>query len=123
MLALLAVPEPTPIPSPIPTLVPTPDPTPSAGDAFAGMACCGTFTLVIVGLFVLGIALLVWVARDAKARGMDGAVLWMILVLFTSVFGLILYLFSRPTGQLIQCPRCGNKRLAASKICPHCKNE
>jgi len=28
------------------------------------------------------VALLVWVARDAKARGMDSAVLWMLLVFF-----------------------------------------
>ena len=127
MLALLAAVEPTPLPSPIPSptadLMTTPDPTPSAGDAVAGMACCGSFTLVLVALIALGIALLVWVARDAKARGMDGAVVWMLLVLFTSVFGLILYLFARPKGYLVQCPHCGNKRLQASKVCPHCGNQ
>jgi hypothetical protein len=32
--------------------------------------------------FVISIALLVWVARDAKARGIDSAVLWMALVFF-----------------------------------------
>jgi hypothetical protein len=124
---LLAVPDATPVPTPIPTpepfLTPSPEVTPSAADAVAGMACCGTFTLVLLGLFALSIALLVWVARDAKARGMDGAVLWMLLVFFTSVIGLIIYLFSRPQGTLVTCARCGNKRLAASKTCPHCGNE
>jgi Phospholipase_D-nuclease N-terminal len=92
--------------------------------------CCGGGMLVIVGIvvvtiliFVLNIVLLIWVARDAKARGMDSAVVWMILVMFTGVFGLLLYIFSRPQGELMRCPECGNNRLAASRYCPHCGNE
>ncbi|MBI3684619.1 MAG: membrane protein insertion efficiency factor YidD [Acidobacteria bacterium] len=67
--------------------------------------------LIPIMLFALNIALLIWVARDAKSRGMDSAVLWMILVMFTSVIGLIIYTFSRPQGNLIQCSSCNNKRL------------
>jgi uncharacterized membrane protein YhaH (DUF805 family) len=78
--------------------------------------------VIPVAFFALNIALLVWVARDAKARGMDSAVLWMILVMFTSVIGLIIYLFSRPQGNLVQCPTCNNMRLEASARCPHCAN-
>jgi len=78
--------------------------------------------LIPIILTVLGIALLVWVARDAKARGMDSAVLWMILVFFTSIIGLIIYLFSRPQGNLVPCSHCGNRRLQASAKCPHCGN-
>lgn len=128
---LLAVPDATPVPTPISTPIPTPEPflTPSpevtatAADAVAGMACCGSFLFVILALVALNIALLVWVTRDAKARGMDGAVIWMLVVFFTSVIGLIVYLLSRPQGVLVTCARCGNKRLAASKTCPHCGNE
>jgi uncharacterized membrane protein YhaH (DUF805 family) len=91
----------------------------ACGTCGAGM---GIMVMVPFVLFVLNIALLVWVARDAKARGMDSAVLWMLLVLFTSIIGLIIYLFSRPQGNLVQCPSCGNNRLQASARCPHCGN-
>jgi len=75
-------------------------------------------------LFIaLNIALLVWVARDAKSRGMDSAVLWMVLVMITSVIGLVIYIFARPQGDLKQCAHCNNKRLQASAKCPHCGNE
>ena len=64
--------------------------------------------------------MLVWVARDAKARGMDSAVLWMLLVFFLNLIGLVIYLLSRPQGILVPCPNCGNMRLQASVKCPHC---
>ncbi|MFZ1322974.1 MAG: PLDc N-terminal domain-containing protein [Ignavibacteria bacterium] len=91
-----------------------------------GCAACGVFTGVMILIpvlwFAISIALLVWTARDAKSRGMDGAVLWMILVLFLGPIGLLIYIFSRPQGNLIQCPQCNNKRLQASAKCPHCNN-
>ena len=84
-------------------------------------AGCGFFVIfLVVAIIVLDVALLVWVARDAKARGMDSSVLWMLLVFFLSLLGLVIYLFSRPQGNLIPCPNCGNKRLQASVKCPHC---
>ncbi len=76
--------------------------------------------MVPIVLLAISIALLVWVARDAKARGMDGAVLWMALVFFLNLIGLVIYIFSRPQGNLVPCPNCGNKRLEASVKCPHC---
>jgi hypothetical protein len=78
--------------------------------------------VIVGGLLALSIALLVWVARDAKSRGMDNAVMWMILVFFTNVLGLIIYIFSRPQGNLVPCPSCKNNRLEASAKCPHCGN-
>ena len=74
-------------------------------------------------ILALNIALLVWVARDAKARGLDNSVLWMILVMITGPIGFVIYLFSRPKGELVACASCGNRRLAASARCPHCGNE
>jgi uncharacterized membrane protein YhaH (DUF805 family) len=94
----------------------------SDAGAAAGCALCGSLIFIPIIIFVLNIALLVWVARDAKSRGMDSAVIWMILVMFTSVIGLIIYIFSRPQGNLIQCPHCNNNRLQASVKCPHCGN-
>jgi Phospholipase_D-nuclease N-terminal len=87
-----------------------------------GCALCGSLIFIPIGIIVLDIALLVWVARDAKSRGMDSAVIWMLLVMFTSVIGLVIYILSRPQGNLIQCPSCNNQRLQASAKCPHCGN-
>jgi hypothetical protein len=87
----------------------------------AGCGCCGAFIAIPIAILVLNIALLIWVARDAKARGMDSSVLWMLLVFFTSLLGLIIYIFSRPAGDLVQCPNCGNKKLLAALRCPHCE--
>ena len=95
-------------------------------EACAGCGVCGgglaVMILIPVIFFVLNIALLVWVARDAKARSMDSAILWMALVMFTSVLGLVIYIFSRPQGNLVTCQSCGNHRLQASAKCPHCGN-
>ena len=90
--------------------------------AAACAACSGGFLFLIVAIIALNIAILVWVARDAKSRGMDSAAIWMILVMFTGVIGLIIYLLSRPQGNLVECANCQNKRLQASAKCPHCGN-
>lgn len=97
------------------------DAAPAAGCAVCG-AGLGAMIIIPIVILALNIALLVWVARDAKARGMDSAILWMALVLFTSVLGLVIYIFSRPQGELTQCPHCGNKRLTSSAKCPTCGN-
>ena len=94
----------------------------SGAEEVAACAACGGFLMIPVVIFVLNIALLIWVARDAKSRGMDSAVLWMILVMFTSLIGLIIYIFARPQGNLVQCSSCNNRRLQASAKCPHCGN-
>jgi uncharacterized membrane protein YhaH (DUF805 family) len=93
-----------------------------ASDGDACGTACGSFLFVIVAFFVLNIAILVWVAKDAKNRGMGGAVGWIFLILFTGVLGLIIYLFSRPTGDIVICEVCHNKKMIASRICPHCGN-
>jgi uncharacterized membrane protein YhaH (DUF805 family) len=86
----------------------------------AATALCGSFIFIIIAIFVLNIALLVWVAKDAKNRGMGSSVGWIFLILFTGVIGLIIYLFSRPQGELIICEVCSNKKLKVARICPHC---
>jgi hypothetical protein len=89
---------------------------------FVACGCLGFLGLIIVGVIALNIALLIWVARDAKSRGMDNAVVWMILVMLTGIIGLIIYIFTRPQGNLVPCPQCANKRLQVSAKCPHCGN-
>ncbi len=95
-------------------------------EAAAGCFACMSGMVFMVGLVVVYIvaviALWVWVARDAKSRGMDGSMLWMVLVMLTGPLGLIIYIFSRPQGNLIKCPSCSNKRLQSSAKCPQCGN-
>jgi hypothetical protein len=87
---------------------------------------CGIFagvTIVIpIILFIISVALLIWVARDAKNRGMDNPALWMLVVFFLNILGLIIYLFSRPSGKLVQCENCKNRKLESLKSCPHCRH-
>ena len=63
----------------------------SDGDpVFAGASiaiCCGGF--------ILSIVLAVWVYKDAEARGESG-VMWLIIVLFTGIIGIIIWLVVRP---------------------------
>ena len=49
--------------------------------------------LVVVGLIV-NIALMVYVYKDAEARGMGGAI-WLIIVFFTGCLGCIIFLIVR----------------------------
>ena len=94
-------------------------------DEEAAAAClggCAFYAFMIIAGLVINIAILVWVARDAKSRAMDSSVIWMILVFFTGLIGLLIYILSRPKGELKECSSCGNKRLVASLKCPHCGN-
>jgi hypothetical protein len=85
-------------------------------------ACSGFFLFIFLGLLALNIALLVWVTRDARNRGTENAVLWLIVVLIAGPIGLIVYFLSRPKGNLVVCPKCQGKRLEFSAKCPHCGN-
>jgi transposase len=44
----------------------------------------------------------------------------MLLVFFTGIVGLIVYLLVRPQGNTVPCPNCGNKRLQTCVKCPNC---
>ncbi len=95
-------------------------PAPALADAGCG-ACFGCVSCgwLVIGWFVIVVALLVWVARDAKARG-DNPVLWLLLVFLVGPIGLVVYLLARTHGDLVPCPNCHNRRLATSTRCPHC---
>jgi uncharacterized membrane protein YhaH (DUF805 family) len=91
-----------------------------AAGAVACAGCWGVFLLIILLTFALQIAILVWVARDAKARGMDAAVIWMIFAFLVPVIGLLVYAFSRPQGVIVKCAHCNNSRLQTLSACPYC---
>ena len=74
----------------------------------------------VVAYIVALVLILAWVAKDARNRGVDGGAVWVIVMLFLHVIGLLVYLASRPHGILVLCPTCGNKKLAHALTCPHC---
>jgi hypothetical protein len=90
-----------------------------AASAALGLVCCGGIVVVPIFWFVLNVAILFWVAKDARSRGIDGA-MWLLLIFFFGFLGLAIYLYSRPQGSLARCGNCGNNRLSAAVHCPHC---
>jgi hypothetical protein len=99
---------------------------PSAAEQAAAFAACGScggaMILIPIAAIVTNVALLIWVAKDAKSRGMESSLLWMILVMITGIFGWAIYFYSRPKGELVPCGHCENKRLKVGASCPHCGN-
>lgn len=75
--------------------------------------------LVLLLILALNIALLVWVYRDAKKRGLKAGA-WLFVVWFFSLLGLAIYLVQRPRGPLVECSSCGRQRPASAWVCPHC---
>jgi RNA polymerase subunit RPABC4/transcription elongation factor Spt4 len=93
------------------------------------------------GLFglwsIIQIGLAIWVGVDANRRGSNGF-LWGLLVLFTPIIGLIVYLILAPTlaqrngvvaasppsgvdvGSKRPCPGCSTQIEADFKVCPFC---
>lgn len=91
-------------------------------DDLAG-AIITTWIVVLVFLviiLVLEILIMAWVTKDCRARGVDGAAVWVLVILLSFVVGLLVYLASRPQGTLVDCRRCGNRRLQFARACPHC---
>lgn len=99
--------------------------TTSEEDA-AACAVCGGFGLIFMVILlvslVIGIALAFWVYNDAKSRG-DNAVLWVIVVVIFGLLGFVVYLLARTKGDLVDCPKCGKKKLSTAEFCPHCEGD
>jgi len=84
---------------------------------------CGMFILILpIAVLALHICLMVWVARDCKARGQREMVGWLILLALTGLIGLIVYLCVRPDGQMMRCAKCGRRYMKSLEACPHCRN-
>ncbi len=93
-------------------------------EAGTGCAIAGIFCIVIpiVGVIV-SVIIMVWVYKDAKSRGDQNAVIWLVLIFFLGIIGLVIYLLARPKGNLAPCANCHNKKLDVLSKCPHCGNE
>jgi len=92
--------------------------------AAAGVCAAMSGILIMIPIVIIGvnIAMIVWVAKDSKARGMENSIVWMLLVFFTSIIGFLIYILSRPKGDKVACASCGNMRLRSLSKCPHCGN-
>lgn len=85
--------------------------------------------------FIIWIAVVIWVYRDAERRGMNG-LLWGLLVLFGNLIGLLIYLLVRqdqiqvargqttapgPASKTTRtCPSCQRPVDKDFAYCPHC---
>lgn len=79
------------------------------------------FVFVVAFVAAAGYVLLFgWLGRDAKARGLHETASWVTYVRSQGVLGLLVYLFSRPSGRKIRCPNCHHRRLATMASCPFC---
>lgn len=88
----------------------------SSGGAAGGVTCC---LVVIAIIVVINIALLVWLMKDAQARGTSAGA-WVLVVLIFGIVGWLAYLIARPKGKLVPCPECGRQKPIVDPICPHC---
>jgi len=92
-------------------------------DAAAAGVCAamsGILIMIPIIFIAINIAMIVWVAKDSKARGMENSIVWMLLVFFTSFLGFIIYILTRPKGDKVVCSNCANPRLRSLTKCPHC---
>jgi DNA-directed RNA polymerase subunit M/transcription elongation factor TFIIS len=87
------------------------------------MEICFTNGLFIIILLTVRIGLVVWSIRDSRNRGDGNSLLWGVLIFVFGVIGCLIYILSRPTGQLIICNNCGGRKLMHVVKCPHCQYE
>jgi RNA polymerase subunit RPABC4/transcription elongation factor Spt4 len=83
---------------------------------WAGFA--GLFGLIALFIWV---AVVVWVYRDAKERGMEGA-LWALLVFFTHLLGFIIYLLVRSGHPVLARKEPGPPSAAPGPTGPACRS-
>lgn len=89
----------------------------------AGGACLGVVARLVIGLavhFAIMVGCMIFVWKDAKARGDTNAALWLVFTLVCSWVGAVVYLLARPKGDLSPCPQCHQPRLATLTRCPLC---
>ena len=79
----------------------TTEPTANPFAALLGGGLCMVVWLVS---FVIAILLMIWVYKDAKARGQN-AVLWLILTFFFGIVALIVWLIIRPKAKVGEAPK------------------
>lgn len=66
----------------------------------------------------------IWVFWNAQERGVSKPLAWALLVLFTWVIGLVIYLIVQSDGgRRLHCPACGSEVKREYTSCPGCGAE
>lgn len=82
------------------------------------------WTVLMIVILGVVVAMAIYVAKDAKANNMN-AVLWVLIVIFVPNFlGLVIYLIVRSSSaKKSACYQCGKQVENDYSICPFCKAE
>jgi H+/Cl- antiporter ClcA len=83
------------------------------------------FIVIIIIVFIVWIAVGLWVYKDAKQRN-ESAILWFVIVIVAGLLGILLWFVFRPpiggrktTPQRI-CPNCGREIPFDANLCSYC---
>lgn len=93
--------------------------------AACGVAGCGLLIWLIAMLVIIGVAVAIivfifkWIKKDARSRGMPNADSVCFLALL-GLLGLLIYVLTRPQGNVFACQHCGQMRMQGLPRCPHC---
>jgi len=96
-----------PLLAPLAVLAQDASPANDAAGAAAGFLGLGCGCIIWLVIMAVWIGLAVYVYKDAKARGMENAILLTILTLFTGILGFIIYLLMRPKNKIGEPPAGG----------------
>lgn len=98
------------------------NPMPNLLAGLGGLVCMAWVLLPFMYLLV-SVLVGIWVIKDCRNRSMGNlvGVIWMLMIFPFNLIALIIYLGSRPSGNLIACRRCQNLKLAHVLKCPHCQ--
>lgn len=100
-----------------------------------GMWILWVIILVFIVGFIIWLAISIWVYKDAKKRGEDSPIIWLLVNLFGGLVGLIVWLVVRPPigGSQISsyhsynrnrfCPICGRNIPFNATFCPYCNKK
>jgi predicted membrane channel-forming protein YqfA (hemolysin III family) len=92
-------------------------PTPNQSWAEIALFVVAAIGLLLV-FFLIGVGLFVY--HDAKRRGMEPVLLWVLVAVFVPYFiGLIVYLLARRPVQAV-CPACGRRVTGEMVYCSRC---
>jgi hypothetical protein len=93
--------------------------------AACGILGCGVvFYLLFIGLMLAAAVVIIvlifkYIKKDAMARGDNPSKAWFALL---GLLGLLIYVLTRPQGNVMPCPSCGQGRMQGLPRCPHCGN-
>ncbi|MEI7747646.1 MAG: PLDc N-terminal domain-containing protein [Chlorobiaceae bacterium] len=59
-------------------------------------ACSGGIFIMMILPIIIQVAILAWVVKDSRARGIESPLGWMAFVFLVPLIGILVYLFSRP---------------------------